>query len=210
MSVSGNMWLVKEYNVEHDHSFYEIRPSANLPLGTEYLASKALIVNADGDRTSSLHNLVAIGTSLDAKGGLVTGVDDAGLRPDEAVATVGAEIVVAYPVRSQAEVSNVGGKVGLGHVLAGDDAVGVEILLVLVVAAEVGCVDGQAGDVAVGIGICVGGKAIVVGRRSDLGRHVRPRLEDVALRRLRGGRSTTSRRRPALLLAVTSTAGHAA
>ena len=206
------MWLVKEYNVEHDHSFYEIRPSANLPLGTEYLASKALIVNADGDRTSTLHNLVAIGTSLDAKGGLTTGVDDAGLRPDEAIATIGAEIVVAYPVRSQAKVSNVGRKVGLGHVLAGDDAVGVEILLVLVVAAEVRRVDGQAGDVAVGIGIgiCVGGKAIVIGRRSDLGRHVRPRLEDVALRRLSGGRSTTSRRRPALLLAATSTAGHTA
>ena len=195
---------------ENDHSFYDMCPSANLPLGTEHLASKALIVDADGDGTPSLHNLVAIGTSLDAKGGLVTGVDDAGLRPDEAVATFGAEIVVAYPVRPQAEVSNVGGEVGLGHVLAGDDAVGVEILLVLVVAAEVGCVDGQAGDVAVGIriGICVGGKAIVVGRRSDLGRHVRPRLEDVALRRLSGGRSTTSR--PALLLAVTSTAGHAA
>ena len=204
------MWLVKEYNVEHDHSFYEIRPSANLPLGTEYLASKALIVNADGDRTSSLHNLVAIGTSLDAKGGLVTGVDDAGLCPDEAVATIGAEIVVAYPVRPQAEVSNVGGEVGLGNVLAGDDAVGVEILLVLVVAAEIGRVDVQAGGVAVDIGICVGGKAIVVGRRSDLGRHVRPRLEDVALRRLSGCRSTTSRSRPALLLAVTSTAGHAA
>lgn len=189
-----------------------MHPSANLPLGTEHLARKALIVNADGDRAPSLHNLVAIGTSLDAKGGLVTGVYDTGLCPDEAIATIGAEIAVAYPVRPQAEVSNVGGEVGLGNILAGDDAVGVEILIVLVVAAEVGRVDVKAGDVTVGIGIgiCVGAKAIVVGRRSDLGRHVRPRLEDVALRRLSGGRSTTSRRRPALLLAVTSTAGHAA
>mmetsp|Transcript_22474 Transcript_22474/g.64618 ORF Transcript_22474/g.64618 Transcript_22474/m.64618 type:complete len:363 (-) Transcript_22474:750-1838(-) len=173
-------------------------------LAPEHLTGEALIVNANWHRPPSLHDLVSIGPSLDAEGGLVPGVDDAGLRPDEAIAAIGAEVVVAYPVGPQAEVSNVGGEVGLGDILAGDVTVGDVVSVVVVVAAEVGRVDGQARDVAVGID-----DAVVVRCRSNLGRQVRPRLEDVALRRLCRGRPS-SRRRPDLLLVVAPTAGHTA
>mmetsp|Transcript_8671 Transcript_8671/g.20432 ORF Transcript_8671/g.20432 Transcript_8671/m.20432 type:complete len:240 (+) Transcript_8671:2452-3171(+) len=183
-------------------------------LASEHLAGKALIVNANWHRRLSLHNLVSVGPSHDAEGGLVPGVDDAGLRPDEAIATLGAEVFVTYPVGPQAEVTNVGGEVGLCHKLTGDDAVGDEVSVYVVVyivvvaaaaaAAEVGRVDGQARYVDVGVDA-----AVVVRCRSDLSGQVRPRLEDVALRRWRRGRSS-SRRRPDLLLVVAPTTGHTA